>query len=150
MCQDIELKTDAEQDTLSAGYPQRAKATPMSQRTAQRPQQAIDTYLADDKVEDICRQLVCSKSWLSKWRDRYDAPNLAWVQERSTRPKHSPTQTPAHVARALVSLHVTLCHNGTGGGATAIMQGLAQQGREPLPSRRTIYRIVRHHHKEVK
>ena len=150
MCQDIEHKTDAEQDTLSAGYPQRAKATPMSQRTAQRPQQAIDTYLADDKVEDICRQLVCSKSWLSKWRDRYDAPNLAWVQERSTRPKHSPTQTPAHVARALVSLHVTLCHNGTGGGATAIMQGLAQQGREPLPSRRTIYRIVRHHHKEVK
>jgi len=122
----------------------------MSQRTAQRPQQAIDTYLADDKVEDICRQLVCSKSWLSKWRDRYDAPNLAWVQERSTRPKHSPTQTPAHVARALVSLHVTLCHNGTGGGAPAIMQGLAQQGREPLPSRRTIYRIVRHHHKEVK
>jgi len=150
VCQDIEHKTDAEQDTLSAGYPQRAKATPMSQRTAQRPQQAIDTYLADDKVEDICRQLVCSKSWLSKWRDRYDAPNLAWVQERSTRPKHSPTQTPAHVARALVSLHVTLCHNGTGGGATAIMQGLAQQGREPLPSRRTIYRIVRHHHKEVK
>ena len=79
----------------------------MSQRPAQRRQQAIDTYLADDKVEDICRQLVCSKSGLSKWRDRYDAPNLAWVQERSTRPKHSPPQTPAHVARAIVSLHVT-------------------------------------------
>ena len=114
----------------------------MSQRTAQRRQRAIDKYLADDKVEDICRQLVCSKSWLYKWRDRYDAHNLAWVQERSTRPQHSPTQTPAHVARAIVSLHVTLCQNGTGGGATAIMQGLAQQGIEPMPSRRTIYRIV--------
>ena len=122
----------------------------MSQRTAQRRQQAIDPYLADDKVEDICRQLACAKSWLYKWRDRYDAHNLAWGQERSTRPKHSPTQTPAHVARAIVSLHVTLCQNGTGGGATAIMQGRAQQGIEPMPSRRTIYRIVRHQHKEVK
>ena len=131
-------------------HPQLPKASIMSQRKEQRRTQAIDTYLAGDKVEDICRQLVCSKSWLYKWRDRYDAPNLAWVQERSTRPKHSPTQTPAHVARAIVSLHVTLCQNGTGGGATAIMQGLAQQGIEPLPSRRTIYSIVRHHHKEVK
>ena len=30
------------------------------------------------------------------------------------------------------------------------MQGLAQQGIEPMPSRRTMYRIVRHHPKEVK
>src|SRR2546427_6529708 len=99
----------------------------MSQRTAQRRQQAIDQYLADDKGEDICRQLVCAKSWLYKWRDRSDAHNLAWVQERSTRPKHSPTQTPAHVARAIVSLHVTLRPNGTGGGATAIIQRRAHQ-----------------------
>ena len=121
----------------------------MSQRTAQRRQQAIDQYLADDKVEDICRQLVCSQSWLYKWRDRSDAHNLAWGQERSTRPKHSPTQTPEYVAQAIVSLYETLRHNGTGGSATAIMGALTQQGIEPLPSRRTIYRVVRRHHKEV-
>ena len=107
MGQDIENKTDAEQDTLSAGYPQLAKATPMSPRTAQRRQQAIAQYLADDKVEAICRQLVCAKSWRDKWRDRYEAHNLAWGQERSPRPQYSPTQTPAHGARAIVSLHVT-------------------------------------------
>ena len=73
----------------------------MSQRTAHRRQQAIDTYLADDKGEDICRHLVCSQSWLSTWRDRSDAHHLAWVQARSTRPTHSPTHTPAHVARAI-------------------------------------------------
>jgi hypothetical protein len=49
-----------------------------------------------------------------------------------------------------VSLHLTLRHNGTGGGVTAIMQALAQQGMEPVPSRRTIYRILRRHHTEVK
>ena len=79
----------------------------MSQRTEHRRHQAINKYLAEDKVEDICRQLVCSQSWLYTWRDRSDAHNLAWGQERSTRPQHSPTQTPAHVARAIVSLHVT-------------------------------------------
>jgi transposase-like protein len=122
----------------------------MAQRTAYRRHQALDRYLADEKIEDICRHLACAKSWLYKWRHRYDAATPAWVQERSTRPKYSPTRTPDHVARAIVSLHEALRHNGTGGGATAIMQALTQQGVEPLPSRRTIYRIIRRYYTEVK
>ena len=121
----------------------------MAQHPAQRRHQAINKSLAGDKIEDICQQLACSKSWLYKWRDRYDAQNPAWTQERSTRPKSHPTQTPEHVARAIVSLDETLRHNGTGGSATAIMRALAQHGIEPVPSRRTIYRIVRRHDKEV-
>src|SRR6266851_5699739 len=131
-------------------HPQLPKASIMSQRKEQRRTQAIDTYLAGDKVEDICRQLACSKSWLYKWRDRYDAQNPAWTQERSTRPKSHPTQTPERVEQAVVSLSLTLRHNGTGGGVTAIMPALTQQGIEPVPSRRTLYRIVRRHHKGVK
>ena len=122
----------------------------MSQRQEQRRKQAIDTYLGGDNVEDICRQLACAKSWLYTWRDRYNAQNPAWAQGRTTRPKSHPTQTPEHVERAVVFLHLTLLHNGTGGGATAITQALTQQGIEPVPSRRTIYRILRRHHKEVK
>ena len=113
----------------------------MSQHTEQRRHQAIDKYLADDKVEDICRQLACSKSWLYKWRGRYDARNPAWAQERSKRPKSHPTQTSESVERAVVSLHLTLGHNGPGGGVTASTHALTQQGREPVPSRRTMYRI---------
>ena len=138
------------QTLLCEGHSQLGKATPMSQRAAHRRHQALDTYLADEKVEDICQQLVCSKSWLYKWRARYDATNPAWVQERSTRPKHSPTQTPEHVIQAIVSLRVILRQNGTGGGATAIMHGRAQQGREPIPSRRTMYRMLRRDSTEVK
>jgi transposase-like protein len=121
----------------------------MAQRTAHRRRHALDQYLADDKVEDICRHLACSKSWLSKWRKRYDAATPAWVRERSTRPKHSPTRTPDHVTQAIVSLYETLRHNGTGGSATAIMRALTQQGVEPVPSRRTMYRIVRRYRTEV-
>jgi transposase-like protein len=122
----------------------------MSPRTVHRRHQAIDQYLAEDKLEEICRQLACSKSWLYTWRNRYDATHAAWAQEHPKRPKNHPTQTPEHVAGAVVSLHLTLRHNGTSGGVTAIMQALAQQGMEPVPSRRTIYRIVRRHHTEGK
>ncbi|MGE3542235.1 MAG: hypothetical protein AB7N91_33085 [Candidatus Tectimicrobiota bacterium] len=122
----------------------------MSQHPEQRRRQAISHYLADDKVEDICRQLACSTSGLYKWRGRYDAQNPAWAEERSKRPKSHPTQTSEHVERAVVSLHLMLAHNGTGSGAAALIQVLTQQGILPVPSRRTIYRIVHRHHKEEK
>jgi len=131
-------------------HPQLPQASIMSQRQAQRRQQAIDPSRAGDKVEDICRQRACAKSWLSKWRDRYDARNPAWAQERSKRPKSHPTHTSESVERAVVSLHLTLVHNGTGGGVTAITHALTQQGLAPVPSRRTIYRILRRHDKGVK
>ena len=64
---------------------------------------------------------------------------------RATRPK------PRNTSNGPSCLcHLTLRHNGTGGGVTAIMQALTQQGIEPVPSRRTLYRILRRHHKEVK
>jgi hypothetical protein len=62
VCQDIENNAYAERDNRSAGYPQLSKATPLSQRTAHRRPQAIDHYLAQDKVEDLCQQLACAKS----------------------------------------------------------------------------------------
>ena len=39
--------------------PQLPKASLMSQHHEQRRRQAIDHYLAEDKVEDICRHLAC-------------------------------------------------------------------------------------------
>jgi hypothetical protein len=122
----------------------------MSQRTAPRRHQAIDPSRATDQVEDSCRPLACAKSWLYKWRNRYDAPKAAGAPERPQRPKNPPTQTPAHVVGAVVSLHLPLRHNGTGDGVPAIMQALAQQGSAPVPSRRTLYRMVRRHHMQVK
>jgi transposase len=121
----------------------------MSQHQEQRRQQAMNKYLAADKVEDICRQLACSKSWLYKWRNRYDAPNAPWAQERSKRPKSHPTHTPEHVEQAVVALHRPWRHHGTASVA-ALRQALAQQGIEPVPSRRTLYRIVHRHHQKGK
>src|SRR6058998_609612 len=130
--------------------PQLSQETPRSRPTAQGRHPAIHNDLAADKVEDLCRQRAGSTSWLSKWRGRYDAQHPPWAQERSKRPKSHPTHTSESVDRAVVSRHLPLVHHGTGCGVTAITHALTQQGIAPVPSRRTIDRLVRRHDKGVK
>ena len=121
----------------------------MPHREEQRRKQAIARYLADDKIEDICKAMGGSKSWLYKWRDRYQADDPNWAQELTRRPRTTPATTPKTIEQAVVSLRRALCQNGQGCGAAAIQQGLAQHGREPVPSQRTIYRILQRQQKEV-
>ncbi len=115
----------------------------------QRRQRAIDQYLAGDPIEDICREVACSKSWLYKWRDRYLATDPSWSAALSRRPRATPTKTSQCIAQVVVALRQTLAQHGTGCGAAAIQQALAQQGIEPVPSQRTIYRILHRYAKEV-
>ena len=35
----------------------------------QRRQEAIQRYLDGDPIEQICREMRCSKSWLYKWKN---------------------------------------------------------------------------------
>ncbi len=122
----------------------------MAKAHEQRRQRAIDRYLAGDPIEDICRELACSKSWLYTWRDRYLATDPSWSAALSRRPRTTPTTTPQRIAPVVVALRQTLAQHGHGQGcgAASIQQALAQQGREPVPSRRTIYRILHRYAKE--
>jgi putative transposase len=121
----------------------------MAKAHAQRRQRAIDRYLAGDPIEDICRELACSKSWLYKWRDRYLATDPSWSAAQSRRPRTTPTKTPQRIAQVVVALRQTLAQHGKDCGAAAIQQALAQQGIEPVPSQRTIYRLLHRSAKEV-
>ena len=121
----------------------------MAHMHEQRRQRAIDRYLAGDPIEDICRELACSKSWLYKWRDRYLATDPAWSAARSRRPRTTPTKTSQRIAQVVVALRQTRAQQGKDGGAAAIQQARAQQGIEPVPTQRTIYRILHRYAKEV-
>jgi putative transposase len=121
----------------------------MAKAHAQRRQQAIDRYLAGDPIEAICRELACSKSWLYTWRERSLATDPSWSAARSRRPRTTPTKTPQRIAQVVVALRQTLAQHGTDWGAAAIQQALAQQGREPVPSQRTISRLLHRYAKEV-
>ena len=115
----------------------------------QRRQQAVVRYLAGEKIEAICRDMHCSKSWLYKWKARYQTDNPGWATGLSTQPRHKPSQTPEPMAQRVVTLHRTLVHSGQRGSAAAIQQGLQQQGIEPIPSLRTIYRILQRYAQEA-
>src|SRR5215475_15856517 len=132
--------------TGAQSYPEGAT---MPDREEQRRKQAIARYLADDKIEDICKAIGGSKSWLSKWRDRYQADDPHWAKELTRRPRTTPATTPKTIEQAVVSLRRALCRSGQSCGAAAIQQGLAQHGLEPVPSQRTIYRILHRHQKAV-
>jgi transposase-like protein len=115
----------------------------MTHSQVQRRQHAVARYLAGDKIEDICEQLGCSKSWLYKWKNRYQAGDPSWHQERSRRPARQTTQTSARVEQAIRATRQRLEQRGLPAGAAAIQAALRQQGLEPVPSAPTIYRILR-------
>jgi putative transposase len=115
----------------------------------QRRKQAVVRYLAGEKIEAICRDLHCSKSWLYKWKARYQVDDPGWTKGLSTQPRHKPSQTPEPMAQSVVTLRRALVQSGQRGSAAAIQQGLQQQGIEPIPSLRTIYRILQRHEQEA-
>jgi Homeodomain-like domain len=121
----------------------------MPNAPAQRRQRAIDRYFAGDPIEDICRELACSKSWLYTWRDRYLATDPSWSAELSRSPRTHPTKTPQRIEQAVVALRHTLAQHGKDCGAASSKQALEQQGIKPVPSPRTIYRILHRSAQEV-
>jgi transposase-like protein len=145
LCHDIENKTGILPVQLDT--PRWLSRSP---RAEDRRHQAVARYLAGDRIEEICRELGCSKSWLYKWRDRYQADDPTWAQEQTRRPRSNPRQTPATIAEAIIHLYQAWESQGSGRISIAtIWQALKEQDIDPLPSRRTIYRIVRRHSKEV-
>jgi transposase-like protein len=110
----------------------------------------VKRYLDGDPIEAICQEMGCSKSWLYKWRDRYQAGDPTWAQEVSRRPTTSPAKLSATLEEQIVHLRQTAVSTGSGpASAAAIRQTLKDTGVEPVPSRRTIYRVLQRHEKEV-
>jgi len=106
------------------------------QKQEQRRKKAVARYLADEKVEDICRVMRCSTAWLYKWLNRYSADNPEWFIEQKRIPKTVPSRTPGRVEQVIRELRRT------GLTGAQIAERLKQEGINPLPSLRTIYRVI--------
>jgi transposase len=124
------------------------KGTIMNHAQEQRRKQAVVRYLAGDKIEAICRDLHCSKSWLYTWKARYQTDDPTWAKGLSTQPRHKPSQVPQRIEQRVVELRRTLGQRGQHGSAASIQQELEQQGIKPIPSLRTIYRMLQRHNQE--
>jgi putative transposase len=107
-----------------------------------RRHQAVARYLAGEPIEAICCDMRCAKSWLYKWKNRYRFDDPTWARSQSTQPRHNPRRLPPVIAQWIVALYRVGTPDGTRCSAAAIQEVLQQQGLEPIPSIRTIYRII--------
>src|SRR4029450_2114947 len=108
----------------------------------QRRQPAVQRYLDGDLIETICHEMGCAKSWLYKWKNRYQATEPTWAQEHSRRPETTPTKTPEGIEAAIIHLRQTLSPDGAETVSARVIQAhLSQHPTESLPSLRAIYRV---------
>jgi len=115
-----------------------------------RRQLAVARYLDGDPIAVICREMSCAKSWLYKWKKRYQATEPDWMQERSRRPESSPTKTPEALEAEIIRLSQTLSPDGAVTvSACVIRDHLRHDATASIPSLRTIYRILNRQTKEV-
>lgn len=111
-------------------------------------QMAIRLRLAGENVERICSTLKRSQSWFHKWWQRYLSLGPEGLYDLTRANHHVARQTPPHIERAVLSVRRRLEARATPQtrygqiGAPAIREELRTLGHTPLPSMRTIGRIL--------
>jgi len=104
---------------------------------------AVRRFLNGEKPEAICASLGRSTVWLYKWVKRYVANDSSWSESRSRRPLTSASRTPQEIEEIVKMVRLNLYNKGLFCGAQAILWELEDLGVKPLPSLRTINRILR-------
>lgn len=127
----------------SAGQNPVAKTASAQVDLEHRRQEAVQRYLDGDPIEQICQEMRCSKSWLYKWKSRYQVTEPDWSKPRSRRPLTRPSQTPEVIEAQIRRLHQTLSpREAEPVSARIIRDHLVQHGEASIPSLRTISRIL--------
>src|ERR1700740_2432754 len=105
---------------------------------------AIDRYASGEQITSIARSLGYSRQWVYKWIERHNgADDVAdWNQSRSPSPHSNPRQLAVNVVEAVKLVRLSLYNEGLFCGAQAIEWELKELGFEPVPSLRSISRIL--------
>ena len=112
-------------------------------------QTAIRLRLAGQNVESICSTLKRSKPWFHKWWKRYLAMGPEGLYDLTRANHRVSRQTPPHIERAILSVRRRREARSTPQmryaqiGAAAIREELRTLGLTPLPSVRTIGRVLK-------
>jgi len=103
---------------------------------------AVQRFLNGEKPESICASLGCSRAWLYKWVKRFVEGDPFWVESRSQRPLITPTRTPLEIEEIVKLVRLNLYNRDLFCGAQAIRWEVEELNVQPLPSIRTIDRIL--------
>jgi len=103
---------------------------------------AVQRFKNGENPESICTSLGKSRVWLYKWIKRYSGEEPSWCEDRSRRPFSTPLHTPAEVEEIVKMVRLNLYNQDLFCGAQAIYWEMEEHGVRPLPSIRTINRIL--------
>jgi transposase len=103
---------------------------------------AIRSYLQGEAITAIAQKLGYTRPWVYKWIERYHADQEHWHVDQSRAPHSHSRQLPEEVTEAVKLVRLHLYNQGLFCGAQAISWELEALQVAPLPSLRTINRIV--------
>jgi len=103
---------------------------------------AVQRFLQGEDPQSICASVGKSTRWLHKWVARHAPDNPAWCEDQSRKPLISPYRTPAKIEDIVQMVRLSLYNKGLFCGAQAIRWELEDLAAQPLPSLRTINRIL--------
>lgn len=97
-------------------------------------------------IAGFCREHGVSRQTFYKYRARFLAEGTAGFTRRSTAPRHHPSAVPPEVVESVLRARKELADAGWDNGPISIRWRLRDtRVVEPVPSRATIYRILRQH-----
>ena len=105
----------------------------------QRVEFVVRALCRAEPLSDLCREFCISRPTGYQWIERYRAAGVAGIEERSRRPRRSPTQTAPELEARIVALRGVY----PDWGARKLAVLLARQGIG-LPSS-TIHRVLLRH-----
>jgi transposase InsO family protein len=103
---------------------------------------AVQRFKAGESPESICISLGKSRFWLYKWVKRFGEGDPNWFEDRSRCPLVSSNRTPSEIEEIVKMIRLNLYNQNLFCGAQAILWEMEDLGVEPLPSIRTINRIL--------
>ena len=111
-------------------------------------ERAIHLLRSGHSVPEVAEALGRSERWVRKWRKRFEQEGWEGLKSRSRRPHHLARQLPDEVRRAILETRSELEAEAARGeglkfiGSAAIRTRLKEKGIKPLPSCRTIERVL--------
>jgi transposase InsO family protein len=103
---------------------------------------AVERFKNGESPETICASLGKSRTWLYKWIRRYREQDDSWNQSQSRCPHSIHRRTPSEIEEIVKLIRLSLYNQGLFCGAQAIRWELEDLCVKPLPSTRTINRIL--------
>jgi putative transposase len=116
----------------------------MKRKTEKQRLLAIKGHLNGQSITSIAKELGHSRQWVYKWIERYESneDDTSWHESRTRRPEKNPRQLSSRVVEAVKFVRLSLYNQGLFCGAQTILWELTEMGFEPLPSLRSIGRIL--------